>query len=127
MKAAATTLAVAALLAAAGCGGDPGPAAEPAAQAPPATTATTDTADWYGACTSFAEYIQAGQPGTGSAVDDERTNAVRDVSGLLEDYPDEALQDGRDGLVSALNTTEGEWATAADEFAQACFDAGWDG
>ncbi|WP_299039812.1 hypothetical protein [uncultured Pseudokineococcus sp.] len=118
-------LAAAAVLALAGCGSAADSAPAPA---PAQTTRSTAAAegDWNAACTRFAEYVQAGQPGEG-VPRDERFTAVQDVSGLLGDHPDDALQSGRDGLVSALNTTDEEWVAAADTFAQACFDAGWDG
>lgn len=72
------------------------------------------------ACDRFAEHAKADLPA------DDRAQTVRDVGELL-DGAEQAVREGHDALVRTVGGSDSSYQLAADTFAQACFDAGWDG
>lgn len=74
------------------------------------------------ACTDFARYIQDGQPSG-----QPRLDAVHKVNKWAQRSESGRIADAGDTIANAANGTEGSWKIAADTFAQACFDAGWNG
>lgn len=74
------------------------------------------------ACTDFARYIKAGQPG-GQA----RLDAVHKVNKWAQKSKSGRIADAGQVIARAANSSDGSWKIAADTFAQACFDAGWNG
>lgn len=69
-------------------------------------------------CDEFAAHAKAGLPST------ERGEVVTSISKAIGNA-DEGL---RDAFVPLRDSVDGPgYVAAADAFAQACFDAGWDG
>lgn len=129
----ATALAGLALAAATltACGSSPQPADDkptpnhsdshaPASKAPK-NDPSLDAAGGF-ACTDFARYINDGQP-DGQA----RLDAVHKVNKWAQKSKSGRIADAGDTIANAANGSEGSWKIAADTFAQACFDAGWNG
>lgn len=129
----ATALAGLALTAAAltACGGSSEPtddkptpnhsdSSAPASKAPK-NDPSLDAAGGF-ACTDFARYINQGQPG-GKA----RLDAVHKVNKWAQKSKSGRIADAGQVIANAATGSEGSWKIAADTFAQACFDAGWNG
>lgn len=93
-----------------GCGGT----ADPAADGPGALSMTESV------CDEFAGHVKDGQPRAG------RPEVVRSMSAVMA-KADPRLQDAFPVLQRTATGTDGAWKIAADTFAQACFDVGWDG
>jgi hypothetical protein len=74
------------------------------------------------ACDNFARYVRDGQPRAG------RAEVIRTVAADARASGSGRLADAVQLLENAGPvSTDGAWKLAADGFAQACFDAGWDG
>lgn len=71
-------------------------------------------------CDDFARYINAGQPV------DQRPEVVSKIGGLIVNA-EPSLQDAYGTLTRSVEAPPSQWRIAADTFAQACFDAGWNG
>lgn len=71
-------------------------------------------------CDSFAAHSRDGLPAA------ERADVV-DSIGEVIDNADQQVQDAYPPLQNTASASDSAYRTAADGFAQACFDAGWDG
>lgn len=69
-------------------------------------------------CDEFAAHAKAGLPA------DQRGDVVTSMSEVI-DNSDPALQEAFIPLADAVDGQD--YGAAADAFAQACFDTGWDG
>jgi hypothetical protein len=98
------------LIGLAGCGGS----TDGTATGPGALSMTESV------CDEFAGHVKDGQPRA------ERPEVVRSMS-LVMAKADQRLQDAFPVLQRTVAGTDGAWKIAADTFAQACFDVGWDG
>lgn len=72
------------------------------------------------ACDEFAAHARDGMPA------DDRPEVVRSMGEVIGDAP-QPLQDGHAGLVRTVGGSDSAYRLAADTFAQACFDLGWNG
>lgn len=98
----AGVVAVVSLFAAAGC------------SAPDGTINSTGVV-----CDEFAAYAGGGQPAG------QRSEVVTSMGEVIKNA-DQGVRDSYDGLVRSVDAPESTWVLAADTFAQACFDAGWE-
>lgn len=71
-------------------------------------------------CDDFAKFIRDGRPA------DQRSEVVSDIGELVADA-EPNVQDAYGTLANTVNGTVGSQQIADDTFAQACFDAGWEG
>lgn len=71
-------------------------------------------------CDDFAAHSKAGLPAADRA---EVTRSIGEVIGNA----DQRLQDAHEALVRTASGTDGAYKIAADTFANACFNSGWDG
>lgn len=72
------------------------------------------------ACDDFAGHARDGLPAA------ERAETVRSVGDVVGNA-DQSLQDAYDGLVRTVSGPDSAYRLAADTFAQACFNLGWNG
>lgn len=96
-------LGLAALLLLAGCGSE--------------GAAATDSTKFV--CDDFATFVRDGKPA------DKRSEVVSDIGELIGNA-DEKVRGAYDTLTNTVNTPTAQ-PLADDTFAQACFDAGWEG
>lgn len=71
-------------------------------------------------CDEFAAHSKAGLPA------EERTEVVESIGKAIGNA-DQKLKDAYGPLENTADGSDSGYRTAADGFAQACFDAGWDG
>jgi hypothetical protein len=71
-------------------------------------------------CTDFAQFIHDGRPA------DQRADVVRSLGEVVANA-DQHVQDAYPALTRTVTADVGAQGIADDTFAQACFDAGWEG
>lgn len=79
---------------------------------------TVDSSEFV--CDDFAAYARDGQPR------DQRSEVVSGMGRLIGNAAP-ALEEAHGALAQSVDGSESQWSSAADGFAQACFDNGWDG
>ena len=71
------------------------------------------------ACTGFAAWVAEGQPA------DRRADVTDRIAADVADSEESELVEAYAALVDAVDTTDSDWQSAADEFSRTCGDLGW--
>ncbi len=71
-------------------------------------------------CDDFAKFIRDGRPA------DQRSEIISGIGDLIRSA-EMGVRDAYRSLTNTMNGTTSAQQIADDTFAQACFDAGWDG